>query len=79
MVYRIFDKKTESRLKPNLNRLYERFKDNIWAAELAEMNQGVKYLLSVIDVLTKYTWVKPLNDNRSKTVLHGFIEIVIRL
>ena len=43
------------------------------------MNRGVKYLLSVIDVLTKYTWVKPLNDNRSKTVLHGFIEIVIRL
>ena len=79
MVYRIFDKKTGSRLKPNLDWLYERFKDNIWAAELAEMNRGVKYLLSVIDVLTKYTWVKPLNDNRSKTVLHGFIEIVIRL
>ena len=35
-----------------------RFKDNIWAADLAEMeslsskNESVKYLLCVIDVLT---------------------------
>ena len=45
----------------------KRFKDNIWAADLAEMgslsskNQGVKYLLCVTDVFTKYAWVKPLN------------------
>ena len=43
-----------------------RFKDKIWASDLAEMvslsskNKNVKYLLYVIDVFTKYAWVKHL-------------------
>ena len=55
-------------------------KDNFWAADLAEMgslapnNRGVKYLLCVIDLFTKYAWVKPLKDK--KTFLHGFVKIV---
>ena len=59
-----------------------RFKDNIWAADLAEkgllssFNWGVKYVLCVIDVSVKYARAKPLKDNKAKTVLHGFIEIV---
>ena len=58
-----------------------KFKD-ISAADLAEMgslsslNWCVKYLLCVIDVFTKYAWVKPLKDKKSKTVLHGFVEKV---
>ena len=32
--------------------------------------------MCVIDVLTKYAWVKPLKDKKIKTVLHGFIGIV---
>ena len=43
---------------------------------LSSFNCGVKYLLCVIDVFTKYAWIKPLNDEKAKTVLHGFIEIV---
>ena len=49
---------------------YARFKDNIWSADLAEMeslslqNNNVKYLLYVIDVSTKYMWVKPLKDKK---------------
>ena len=41
-------------------KVYARFKDNIWAADLVEMgslsskNRDVKYLLCVIDVFTKY-------------------------
>ena len=60
------------------SKVYARFKD-VWAADLVEMgflssfNHGDKYLLRVIDVFTKYTWVKPLID---KTALHGFTEIV---
>ena len=59
-----------------------RFKENIWPADLAETGSvsskdwGVKYLSCVIDVCTKYVWVKPLKDKRSKTILHGFIEII---
>ena len=55
-----------------IRNVYARFKDNIWAANLDEMgslfslNRGVKYLLFVIDVFTKYSWVKPLNDKKLK-------------
>ena len=44
-------------------KIYARFTDNIWAADLAEMeslffkNKNVKYLLCFIDVFTKYAWV----------------------
>ena len=57
-------------------------KDNIWATDLAEIaslsskNQDVKYLLCVIDVLTKYAWVRPLKDKKPKRVLHDFIGII---
>ena len=33
-------------------------------------------LLSVMDVFTKYAWVKPLKDKESKTIHYHFIEIV---
>ena len=39
-------------------------------------NINAKYLLCVIDVFTKYTWVKHLKDKKGKTVLKAFIEIV---
>ena len=47
-----------------------RFKDNIEAADLAEME------LCVIDVFTKYALVKPLKDKKVKTVSNAFIKIV---
>ena len=43
---------------------------------LSSKNKNVKYLLCVIDVFTKCTWVKPLKDKKGKTVLNAFIEIV---
>ena len=54
------------------SKVYAGFKGNIWAADLAEMrsfsskNKNVKYLLCVIDVYTKYAWVKPLKDKKVK-------------
>ena len=76
MVYKFFDKKTGSGISVNeqlakelhrppikkfkRRKVYARFKDNIWAADLAEMeslsskNKNVKYLLCAIDVFTKY-------------------------
>ena len=43
---------------------------------LSSKNKNVKYLLCVIDVFTKYAWVKPLKDKKGKTILNAFIEIV---
>ena len=51
-------------------KIHARFKDNIWAANLAGMgsfsskNKSSKYLLCAIDVFTKYAWVKPLKDKK---------------
>ena len=62
-------------------KIYVRFNDNIWAADLAEMeslspkNKNVKYLSCVIDVFTKYIWVKPLKYKKGKTVLNAFMKI----
>ena len=97
MVYNFFDKKTESGISVNeklaeelhkpvikkirRRKVYARFKDNTWAADLAVMeslstkNKRVKYLC-VINVFTKYAWVKPLKDKKGKTVFNAFIEIV---
>ena len=56
-----------------------RFEDNVSAADLGEMeslssnNKNGKYLLCVVDVFTKYAWVKPSKDKKGKTVLNAFI------
>ena len=61
-------------------KVFARFNDNISAAESAEMgslsskNENVRYLLCVIDIFTKYAWVKPLKYKKVKTVLNAFIE-----
>ena len=55
--------------------------DKIWAADLVEMqafsefNRGVKYLLTVIDVISKYGWMLPLKDKTGKSVADAFKEI----
>ena len=47
-------------------KVYSSFKDNIWGVDLADMqliskhNQGVRYILCVIDLFSKYAWVVPL-------------------
>ena len=46
------------------------FIDNIWAADLADVqlinkfNKGICFLLCVIDIFSKYAWVIPLTDER---------------
>ena len=48
--------------------------DRIWAADLMDMqafskfNRGVKYLLAVIDIFSKYGWLIPLKDKTGKSV-----------
>ena len=50
--------------------VYSGFKNNIWDADLADMQplskyrKGMKYLLCVIDLFNKYAWVIPIKDKK---------------
>ena len=50
--------------------VYSGSKDNIWDADLADMqlistfNKGFRFLLCVIDIFSKYAWVIPLKDKK---------------
>ena len=58
--------------------MYSSFKDNIWGVDLADMqliskhNKGIKYLLCVIDLFSKYAWVVPLKDKKGITITNAF-------
>ena len=56
--------------------------DDIWGCDLVEMqewsrlNKGYRYMLNVIDVVSKYAWSIPLKDKTALTVLKGLKEII---
>ena len=51
-------------------KIYSTFKGNIWGADLADMqliskfNKGLRFLLCVIDIFSKYACVSPLKDEK---------------
>ena len=51
-------------------KLYLLFKNNLWGADLADMqlrskfNKRIRFLLCVIDLFSKYAWVVPLKDKK---------------
>jgi hypothetical protein len=57
-------------------------KDDTWQADLCDMrhltkeNDGYNYLLTVIDVLTKYAWVQPLKTKDAHSVKTAFVVIM---
>ena len=60
-------------------KVYLLFKDNIWGAELTDMqlitkfNKGIRFLLCVINVFSKY--VAPLKDRKVVTITNAFQKI----
>ena len=57
---------------------YIKFKDNIWGADLADMqliskcNKGFRFLLCVINIFSKYAWVVPLKDKKCVSIVDAF-------
>ena len=51
-------------------KLFLSFKYNLWGADLADMqlrskfNKGIRFLLSVIDLFSKYEWAVPGKDKK---------------
>ena len=43
--------------------------------KFSKWNKGIKYLLMVIDVFSKYGWIKPLKDKKTESVSKAFDEI----
>ena len=44
--------------------------------EFVDVNHGYKYLFTTIDVFTKMAWVYPMKDNKCKTVMTCFKDIL---
>ena len=63
-------------------KVYSTFKDNIWGADLADMqllskyNKGIRFLLCVIDIFSKYAWVVPLKDKKGISIVKAFQSIL---
>ena len=63
-------------------KVYSSFKDNIWGVDLADMtliskfNKGIKYLLCVIDLLSRYSWVILLKNKKGDSIVEGFQSIL---
>ena len=43
---------------------------------LSRYNKGIMYLLCAIDLFSKYTWVIPLKDQKSTSIVHVFKKII---
>ena len=63
-------------------KVYSAFKDNIWGADLVDMqlfskyNKGIRFLLCVIDIFSKYAWVVPLKDKKDISIVKAFQSIL---
>ena len=59
------------------------FKHNIWGADLADMqllskyNKGIRFLLCVIDIFSKYAWIVPLKDKKGIRIVKAF-QIILK-
>ena len=59
--------------------------DEIWAADLIDMqsfskhNNGIKYLLTVIDICSKFVWIVPLKRKTGREVVNVFSRIIKEL
>ena len=63
-------------------KIYSEFKDNIWDADLADMqlisklNKRFRFLLCVFRTFSKYAWVVPLKHKRGITITNAFQKIL---
>ena len=63
-------------------KVYSSFKDNIWGADLADMqliskySKGIRYLICTIDLFSKYAWIFPLKDKKIVSIVNAFQKII---
>ena len=63
-------------------KVYLPFRDNICGVDLGDMqslreyNRGIRYLLCVIDLFSKYEWVITLKDIKRRSMVNEFQKII---
>ena len=63
-------------------KVHTAFKDNIWGADLVDMqllsryNKGIRFLLCAIDIFSKYASVVPLKDKKGVSIVAAFQSIL---
>lgn len=63
-------------------KVISRFKDDLWQADLIDMqtyskkNKGYKFILIIIDTYTKYVWVTALKNKSANEVTKGMFNIL---
>ena len=80
---------TDELHKPNMKfekrKVCSSFRNNIWGADLAEMqllskfNKRFRFLLCVLNIFSKYAWVIPLKDKKGivkQSIVNGFQKII---
>ena len=56
--------------------------DDQWDADLAslmpdaDINDGFKYLLAVVDIFSRFAWVEPLKDKTATEIVRGFRNVL---
>ena len=66
----------------DLKKVHSSCIDNIWGADLinlkliSKLKKGFRFLLSVIDIYSKYAWVIPLKNKKGITVTNVFQRIL---
>ena len=43
---------------------------------ISKYNKGIKYLLCIIELFSKYAWVVPLKDKKGVTITNAFQKIL---
>lgn len=62
--------------------VYVKGVDDLWQVDLVDMqshsrvNKGNKYILTVIDVLSKYAWALPVRDKKGETVTTAMAKVL---
>ena len=82
------NKELATELHKQIIRKFEKWKaqtslaDNIWVADfvdiqlISEFNKGIRFLLCIVDIFSKYAWVTRLKDKKGITITNAFIKIV---
>ncbi|KAJ8043891.1 hypothetical protein HOLleu_11191 [Holothuria leucospilota] len=72
------------RRKYERNRVYVHGIDDQWQADLVDVtalsrhNRGIRFLLTCIDIFSKYAWVVPVKDKKGTTIVKALETILVR-